>query len=110
MQQEKKYSFSIRKKLVLGISALSVVTYGTSAFFIFILGDMIPESLGISKDVFIIVTLILGWLWSGILAFLSAPVITTKLKRLEHSARQAADGNLEKDVEVPMNFLNKHNN
>ncbi|MFZ4452995.1 methyl-accepting chemotaxis protein [Salibacterium aidingense] len=98
--KRKKYSFSIRKKLVLGISVLSIVTYGTSAFFIFVLGDMLPEALGISNDLFIVTTLVLGWLWSGILAFASAPLITRPLKRLETSARKAAAGHLEDDVQV----------
>lgn len=99
-EREKKYRFSLRKKLVAGISAVSIITYGTSAFFIFVLADYIPPSWGISEDVFIIITLFLGWLWSGILAFLSAPLITKPLRRLERSAQKAAEGDIREDVEV----------
>lgn len=99
-EREKKYRFSLRKKLVTGISAVSIITYGTSAFFIFVLADYIPPSWGISEDVFIIITLFLGWLWSGILAFLSAPLITKPLRRLERSAQKAAEGDIREDVEV----------
>ncbi|WP_158736989.1 methyl-accepting chemotaxis protein [Alteribacillus sp. YIM 98480] len=96
----KSYQFSIRKKLVLGISVLSIVTYGVSAFFIFVLADRASNAFGISEDAFIILTLILGWLWSGILAFLTAPMLTKPLKRLELSARKAAEGDIHEDVEV----------
>nr|WP_240376171.1 methyl-accepting chemotaxis protein [Bacillus piscicola] len=99
-KEKQTYRFSIRKKLVLGISAVTIITYGTSAFFIFVLADMIPESWGISSDVFIIATLLLGWIWSGILAFVSAPLITKPLRRLEAAARQAAGGDIHEDVKM----------
>lgn len=100
MRKKQKYRFSLRKKLVLGISGVTIITYGTSAFFIFVISDWIPDSWGISDDLFLIITLLLGWLWSGILAFISAPLITRPLKRLEASAQKAASGDIHQDVEI----------
>ncbi|SFE61520.1 methyl-accepting chemotaxis protein [Alteribacillus iranensis] len=100
MRKRRKYRFSIRKKLVVGISAVTVVTYGTSAFFIFVVADWLPETWGISRDMFLLLTLLLGWLWSGILAYVSAPLITKPLKRLEASAQKAAEGDIQEGVEV----------
>ncbi|WP_100400391.1 methyl-accepting chemotaxis protein [Bacillus sp. FJAT-44742] len=95
-----KYVFSIRKKLVLGISIVSLITYGTSGFFIFFLVDVISEAWGVTGDSFIVLTLVLGCLWSILLAFLAAPFITKPLARLEAAARTAAGGNIQENVAV----------
>ena len=98
--EKKSYSFSIRKKLVLGISGLAIITYGTSAFFIFFLADYLQGLLNVNSDLFIIITLILGVMWCGILGFLAAPLITKPLHELEDAARKAAAGDIGVDVAI----------
>ncbi|MBM0065842.1 methyl-accepting chemotaxis protein [Alkalicoccobacillus gibsonii] len=99
MEQEKpSYRFSLRKKLVLGVSGLALVTYGISALFIFVLSDYLAEWIGINSEVFTILTLVAGVLWTGILCFFAAGYITKPLNRLEASARKAAAGDIQEDV------------
>ncbi|WP_026286188.1 HAMP domain-containing protein [Salsuginibacillus kocurii] len=43
-------------------------------------------------------TLVLGWMWSGVLAFFAAPLVTKPLGRIEHAAKRAADGDIREDV------------
>ncbi|PSL45791.1 methyl-accepting chemotaxis protein [Salsuginibacillus halophilus] len=100
MTGKESYQFSLRKKLVLGICVVSGITYATSAFFIFVLADMIPAGWAISEDAFIIITLILGFGWSGFLAFLAAPLITKPIANVEQAARRAAAGDLREEIEV----------
>lgn len=98
---EKKYRFSIRKKMVLGICAVAAVTYATTAVFIFYLSGVLEGLLGLSENVFIILTLILGVIWCGILGFFGAGVITRPLNELEASAVRVAAGDINENVNVP---------
>lgn len=98
LMEKRKYSFSLQKKMVLGIMTLAIITYGTSAFFIFFLVDYITEY--ISEALFVTLTLALGIIWSGILGFFAAKVISKPIQRLELAARKAATGDLRDDVEV----------
>ncbi|MGG3687641.1 methyl-accepting chemotaxis protein [Caldifermentibacillus hisashii] len=95
----KKYKFSLRKKLVYFTTLLALITYSTSAFFIYILYPLFFENI-INQFVFTIGTLALGIIWSGILAFLAAFFIVRPLKDLEQAAMQAASGEITKDVKV----------
>ncbi|CAG7638675.1 Methyl-accepting chemotaxis protein McpB [Paenibacillus solanacearum] len=85
--------FSIVKKMVLGITAVSTVTYGTSAFFIFILRGMAKEY--ISEWLFICITLLLGIFWTGFLGWLAARWFIRPLLQLTVAANHAAEGNLQ---------------
>ncbi|MCM3760078.1 methyl-accepting chemotaxis protein [Alkalihalobacillus oceani] len=100
MGEKKSYRASIRKKLVIGISGLAVVTFGFSAIFIFVLADLLEGSLGISREAFIVFTLIKGVFWSGVLGYLFAPLITKPIKEIEQAARLAAAGNIQHDIKV----------
>lgn len=97
----KKYRFSLRLKLVVFTTLLALITYSTSAFFIYILFDYIQSKINVSQQVFVIVTLLLGVIWSGILAFFAARWITKPLQKLEQITGEAAKGNLEIQVEIP---------
>src|SRR5699024_9034816 len=72
----KNYRFSLRMKLVLFTTVLALITYSTSAFFIYYVYDYIQESLNISMEMFVVITLVLGIVWSGILAYFFARLIT----------------------------------
>ncbi|OLO42270.1 methyl-accepting chemotaxis protein [Alkalihalophilus pseudofirmus] len=100
MGEKKSYRLSIRKKLVVGISGLALITYGTSAFFIFFLADYLQGFWSINSDIFTIITLVLGVIWCGILGFLAAPLITKPLSELEEAARKAAAGDIKVDVKI----------
>ncbi|MCM3741475.1 methyl-accepting chemotaxis protein [Oceanobacillus luteolus] len=98
---ERKYSFSIRKKLVLFTTLLAIITYGTSFVFIFFLYDFFQEYIPFSLEWFTIITFVLGIMWSGILAYFFASFITKSIENLEKVANIAAEGNLNQTVEIP---------
>lgn len=100
MGEKKKYKFGLRKKLVLFISVLAIITYTTSAAFIYALYPMVKDSLNIGELTFTVITLSLGIVWSGILAFFAAGFIIKPLQKLEQLALKAADGNIGEDVEL----------
>jgi len=95
----KKYKFSLRKKLVYFTTLLALITYSTSAFFIYILYPLFFKNT-INQFIFTIGTLTLGIIWSGILAYFAAIFIVRPLKDLEQAAMQAASGDITKDVKV----------
>lgn len=95
-----RLKFSLTKKIVYGILVLSTVTYGTSAFFIFILQDYLSKFLEVSNNVFISITLILGIIWSVVFGFIAARLIVKPLISLENSAKIAATGDLRNDVKI----------
>ena len=95
------YRFSITKKMVLGISAVAIITYTTSAFFIFYLYDIIGAQLGLNENAFMILTLVLGVAWTAVLGYLGSRAIVKPLRKIEASARQVAKGNIRAKVDVP---------
>ncbi|MGE6257865.1 methyl-accepting chemotaxis protein [Heyndrickxia sporothermodurans] len=96
---KKKYKFGLRKKLVVFVTLLALVTYSTSFFFISIVHSKFASN--IDESVFTSITLLLGIFWTGLLAYFVAGVITKPLQRLEHAAIQASLGNIQKDVDLP---------
>lgn len=96
----KKYKFSITRKIVLGIFFLSMITYGTSAFFLIVLKDNLTSFTGVSTNSFIIGTMSLGGIWSVILGFIAARILTKPIVELEESTRKASTGDLQNDVNV----------
>lgn len=96
-----RYRNNLRKKLVLFTTTLAVITYTFSALFIYVLFDYIQGFLGISESVYIILVLVFGVIWSGILAFFAARIITKPLQMLERAATQAADGDLDQEITIP---------
>ncbi|MGE7761897.1 methyl-accepting chemotaxis protein [Peribacillus sp. NPDC097895] len=96
MAERTRYKFGLRKKLVIFITVLALITYSTSAFFIFVVHPMFFEKM--SSLSFNVVTLMLGILWSGILAFFAASLITKPLQRLEKVVLSAAEGSINEEV------------
>ena len=96
-----RYRFSLRLKLVVFTTFLALITYSTSAFFIYVVYDYVQSRINISQQVFVISTLLAGVVWSGILAFFAARWITKPLQKLEKITGEAAKGNLEMRVEIP---------
>ncbi|QED49731.1 methyl-accepting chemotaxis protein [Cytobacillus dafuensis] len=100
MGEKHRYKFGLRKKLVLFITILAFITYTTSAFFIYILYPLIKKSWPVDEVLFTIITLSLGIIWSGILAFFAAGFIIKPLQKLEKMALKAAQGDIHEDVEL----------
>lgn len=87
-----RFKFSIMKKIVSGITVVSTVTYGTSAFFILVVKDFLN---GVVPDgVFMLITFALGVFWTGFLGMLAAKWFVKPLQQLMESANQVSDGNL----------------
>ncbi|MFA9560619.1 methyl-accepting chemotaxis protein [Evansella sp. AB-rgal1] len=95
------YRFSLRKKMVIGISAVAIITYGFSAIFIFYLSEILGNLLGVNENIFTIITLVLGIIWCGLLGFLGATFLTKPITRVEQAAKKVANGNINENVEVP---------
>ncbi|UUZ85019.1 methyl-accepting chemotaxis protein [Paenibacillus sp. P26] len=93
---------SIVKKIVIGLIAVSVTTYGCSAFFIFVLKDVLAP--GMPAGLYIACILLLGVLWTAILGWLGALWLTKPLLRLTTVTQEAAKGNLQ--IEVPVHPAN----
>ena len=98
--ERRNYSFSIRKKLVLGVSGLAIVTFGFSAIFIFFLAEYLEEMFGFNQNTIIALTLVKGIFWSAVLGFVAAPFITKPLREVEEAARRGAAGQIEHDILV----------
>ena len=97
---ERKYKFSLRMKVVVFITIVSIITYSTSAFFIYFLYDYAKDFISISEEMFTIITLLLGIIWSGILAYFAAGFIVKPLQILEAAVYKAAGGDISRDVKV----------
>ncbi|MEN2465339.1 HAMP domain-containing methyl-accepting chemotaxis protein [Ornithinibacillus sp. JPR2-1] len=97
----KKYRFGLRLKLVLFTTILAMITYSTSAFFLYFLYDYVTEFWQVSMEVYTFLILSLGIIWSGILAYFAARLITKPLNRLAEVASEVANGNLNQEVEIP---------
>lgn len=95
-----KYAFSLRKKMVLGITLLALVTYGMSALFIFVLREYLLSILPINEIQFVVVTLLLGIIWSGILGFFAVTLITKRIQKLHAAVQLAAQGDLSHQLDV----------
>lgn len=96
-----KHRFNLRFKLVLFTTILAIITYATSAIFIYLFQDIIQSYISISESVYIIIILAFGVFWSGVLAYFAARVITKPIQDLEKIAAEAAKGNLNQSVDTP---------
>lgn len=97
---KKKYRFGLRLKLVFLTTILAIITYSFSAIFIYLVYDYVQSFWAISEQWFTVLTLGMGIIWSGILAYFAARFITKPLETLEHAATEAAAGNLNQTIEI----------
>lgn len=94
-----KFKFSLMKKMVLGITVVSTITYGTSAFFLEVVRNWTEDY--ISGGTFMFITFALGIFWTGFLGMLAARRIVKPLLQLMERADQISAGNLAVRVEAP---------
>jgi methyl-accepting chemotaxis protein len=97
---KRSYKFGLRKKMVWLTTVLAIITYSTSAFFIYFLHPFIQKFIEINSVVFTVAVLGMGIFWSGFLAYMAAGLIIKPLQKLERSALMAAQGEIGEDVEV----------
>ncbi|RDW20538.1 methyl-accepting chemotaxis protein [Oceanobacillus chungangensis] len=95
------YRFSLRLKLVCFTTILAIITYGTSALFLYLIFEYIQEFVNIPFEWYTVIVLVLGIIWSGILSYFASSVITKPLTKLEKVASDAAKGNLNQVVDIP---------
>ncbi len=95
----KRKGFSLRKKLVLFVGALALITYSTSFVFIEFIQPMFFEN--VDRKLFELITYALGITWSCILAGVFGIVLVRPLQRLEETATRVAEGKIGQDVEMP---------
>ena len=100
MGSKRSYKFGLRKKMVWLTTVLAIITYSTSAFFIYFLHPFIQKFIEINSVVFTASVLGMGIFWSGFLAYMAAGLIIKPLQKLEQSALMAAQGEIGEDVEV----------
>lgn len=96
----KRYKFSIRKKIVLGVSAVAGVTFATSAIILYFLADYAASMLNIDPSWLTLLVLLAGVIWSGILGYFLSTIITKPLAQLEHAVTEAASGVIDRNVEL----------
>ncbi|WP_046174594.1 methyl-accepting chemotaxis protein [Domibacillus indicus] len=99
MSGRKKYSFSIRKKLVLLVALLAVITYSFSALFMYYLYPVYFSQ--VNEKLFTFMTLAMGIGWSAILAYFAASYVVNPIARLQSAAQAAAAGQIKQEVELP---------
>lgn len=97
---EQKMKFNLRRKLVLFVGILALITYSVSFVFIEFLQPMFFEN--VNTSVFQIITYSLGIAWSCILAAIFSIIIVRPLQKLEKSAALVAEGKIGQDVEMPL--------
>lgn len=98
-KERKTFSFGLRIQLMLFTTVLAFITYSTSLIFIYVIYDYFQSY--VSQTVYNIIVMLLGVVWSGILAYGAAIFLIKPLRKLEEAARKAADGDIREDVPLP---------
>ncbi|MGE7672070.1 methyl-accepting chemotaxis protein [Lysinibacillus sp. NPDC094403] len=94
-----KKQFGLRLKLVLFVGILALITYSISFIFIeYLQPTFFPET---NRNMFELITYLLGITWSGILAAVFSVILIKPLQQLENSASRVAEGKIGQDVEMP---------
>lgn len=86
-----RFKFSLQKKMVLGVIVLALITYGCSAFCLFVLA---PYITWLTDFQYTAIIFSLGIIWSGILGYLAAKRISRPIRRLAEVMQRAAQGDL----------------
>lgn len=89
----------LRKKLILFVTVLAIVTYTTSGLFINVIQPKFFPNL--EPFWFTIITFGLGIFWSGVLAGIFSTILTKPLQQLEEAAIEVAEGNIGIQIELP---------
>ncbi|MGR6542242.1 methyl-accepting chemotaxis protein [Paenibacillus tundrae] len=88
--------WTLGAKTVAGLVLISLITYGTSGFFIFFLQDWF--SFNIPSWLYISVVLVMGVCWNGILGYFASRWLTRPIVRLAKAAQQVSSGDLTTEI------------
>jgi len=94
-----KIRFGLQKKIVLGITVLSIITYGTSFIFLTFLSDYF--SAFIPPVFFQGTVLVMGIGWSAFFGWVAARILTKPIVQLQQTAEKVSTGDLRVQVEIP---------
>src|SRR5690625_4232073 len=98
---KKRHRFSIRRKLVVFVTVLALITYTMTGIFMTFVNQYVSSIWDISEQTFLLITIILGIFWTGLLAYLAANFITKPLRQLEEVADRVSEGDLTQTVSIP---------
>ena len=98
MGEKQVFKFSLRRQMALLITIVAIITYSSSAVFIYMLYPVFFSNF--NQTGFTIVTLSAGVIWSSIIAFLAAGFVIKPLQKLERVALKAAHGDIGEDAEI----------
>ncbi|MEK5039956.1 methyl-accepting chemotaxis protein [Sporosarcina sp. FSL K6-3457] len=99
MREIRQKKFGLRKKIVLFVTVLAMVTYTTSGIFINVVQPQFFPNFNVFW--FALSTYAAGVFWSGILAFAFSTILTKHLQKLEIAAIRVAKGEIGTDIELP---------
>ena len=88
--------WTLGAKTVAGLVLISIITYGTSGFFIFFLQDWLSFSM--PSWLYITLVLILGVCWNGILGWFASRWLTRPIVHLSKAAQQVSSGDLTAEI------------
>lgn len=88
--------WTLGAKSVAGLVLISIITYGTSGFFIFFVKDWV--SLDIPNWLYISIILLMGVCWNGILGWMASRYLTRPIVRLSRAAQQVSSGDLTTEI------------
>ncbi|WP_078393024.1 methyl-accepting chemotaxis protein [Shouchella patagoniensis] len=97
---QKSFKFSIRKKMVLGVSGVAAITFACSAIILYFWGEFLASTLDIDMQWIMLGVLLLGVVWSAVLGYFLSHFITKPLGELERAAAEVAAGIVDTEVKL----------
>lgn len=88
--------WTLGAKTVAGLVLISIITYGTSGFFIFFVKDWV--SLDMPNWLYISIILLMGVCWNGILGWIASRYLTRPIVQLSRAAQQVSSGDLTTEI------------
>lgn len=88
--------WTLGAKTVAGLVLISIITYGTSGFFIFFVKDWV--SLNMPNWLYISIILLMGVCWNGILGWIASRYLTRPIVQLSRAAQQVSSGDLTTEI------------
>ncbi|MGF6355388.1 methyl-accepting chemotaxis protein [Paenibacillus sp. 4624] len=88
--------WTLGAKTVAGLVLISIITYGTSGFFIFFVKDWI--SFDMPNWLYISIILLMGVCWNGILGWIASRYLTRPIVQLSRAAQQVSSGDLTTEI------------
>lgn len=88
--------WTLGAKTVAGLVLISLITYGTSGFFIFFLQDWLAFSM--PSWLYISIVLVMGVCWNAILGYFASRWLTRPIVQLSRAAQQVSSGDLTAEI------------